>query len=99
MENIKQEFSPAFVTDLNVDYNFTDKVALSIGVNNVFDILPSWELNALNPAGQAVLDDATAKSLLEGFLAFSGRYRILLYNGSQFSQLGTIFNANLNIKF
>lgn len=99
MENIKQEFSPAVVTDLNLGFNFTEKVALSVGINNIFNILPSWELKAINPTGQAVLDDAAAKSLLEGFLAFSGRYRILLYNGSQFSQLGTIFNANLNIKF
>jgi iron complex outermembrane recepter protein len=37
--------------------------------------------------------------LLEGFLSFSGRYRILGYNGSQFSQLGTIFQASFIFKF
>ena len=39
------------------------------------------------------------KNLLKGFLEFSGRYHILGYNGSQFSQLGTVFNAQLTVKF
>lgn len=99
MENIKQEFKPAVVTDLNLGYDFTDKINLSVTVNNIFNILPKWELKALNSAGQSVLNDAAAKNLLEGFLAFSGRYRILAYNGSQFSQLGTIFQASLLFKF
>jgi iron complex outermembrane receptor protein len=99
MENIKQEFTPAVVTDLNVGYNFTDKLSASFTVNNLFNVLPSWKLVALNSAGQKVLDNAEAKNLLEGFLSFSGRYRILGYNGSQFSQLGTTFAASLNYKF
>lgn len=99
LENIRQEFKPAVVTDINFGYDFTKKVNVSFTVNNVFNVLPKWELKALNPAGQAVLNDAAAKSLLEGFLAFSGRYRILGYNGSQFSQLGTIFQASLNFRF
>jgi iron complex outermembrane receptor protein len=75
--------------------------------------LPKWDLvqNSIDPdanaatqaarvtAANAVLNNADAKALLRGFLGFSGRYDILGYNGSQFSQLGTIFNANLNIKF
>jgi iron complex outermembrane recepter protein len=99
MENIKQEFKTALVTDLNLGYNFTDKIDFSVTVNNIFNVLPKWELKALNPAGQAVLNNPAAKNLLEGFLAFSGRYRILGYNGSQFSQLGTIFQASLRFKF
>jgi iron complex outermembrane receptor protein len=99
MENIKQVFKRAVVTDLNLGYNFTDKIALSIGVNNLFNVLPKWKLEALNPAGQAVLNKTADRELLEGFLSFSGRYRILGYNGSQFSQLGTIFQASLAFKF
>jgi iron complex outermembrane recepter protein len=99
MENIKQEFKTALVTDLNLGYNFTDKIDFSVTVNNIFNVLPKWELKALNPTGQAVLNNPAAKNLLEGFLAFSGRYRILGYNGSQFSQLGTIFQASLRFKF
>lgn len=99
MENIKQVFKPAVVTDLNVGYNFTPKVALSLNVNNLFNVLPKWELEALNSAGQQVLNNKTQKELLEGFLSFGGRYRILAYNGSQFSQLGTIYQAALTVRF
>ena len=99
MENIKQVFKPGIVTDLNVGYDFTKKINFSFTINNLLNVLPKWKLEALNPAGQAVLNNAAAKSLLEGFLGFSGRYNILGYNGSQFSQLGTIFQASLNFKF
>lgn len=99
MENIRQKFKPAVVTDLTLGYDFTDKINLSVTANNLLNILPKWELEAINAAGQTVLSNPTAKNLLEGFLTFSGRYRILGYNGSQFSQLGTIFLANLTVKF
>ncbi len=99
MENIKQVFKTAVVTDLNLGYAFTDKISLSIGINNLFNVLPKWKLEALNPAGQAVLNNTADRELLEGFLGFSGRYRILGYNGSQFSQLGTVFHASLAFKF
>ncbi|MEP6712025.1 MAG: TonB-dependent receptor, partial [Ferruginibacter sp.] len=99
LENIKQKFKTAVVTDLNLGYNFTEKINLSFTVNNILNIVPKWKLEALNEAGKTVLNDPAAKSLLEGFLEFSGRYRILAYNGSQFSQLGTTFQASLNFKF
>jgi iron complex outermembrane receptor protein len=99
MEYIKQEFSPAVVTDLNVGYNFTKKFSASFTINNILNVLPSWKLVALNSTGQKLLDNAAQKSLLEGGLTFDGRYQILGYNGSQFSQLGTTFNASLNYKF
>ena len=99
MENIKQKFSAALVTDLNVGYNFSKNITASFTVNNLFNVLPSWKLEALNASGQAVLDDPESKNLLEGFLTFSGRYRILGYNGSQFSQLGTTFMGQLTFKF
>ncbi len=99
LENIRQKFSPAVVTDINVGFDISDKINFSVTVNNILNVLPKWKLEALNPAGQAVLNNAAAKSLLEGFLEFSGRYKILAYNGSQFSQLGTIFQASLNFRF
>ena len=99
MNDIRQRFKPAVVTDLNVGYNFTDKFSASITVNNVLNVIPKWDLQSLNSDGQKVLDNAAAKSLLEGFLEFSGRYKILAYNGSQFSQLGTIFQASVTFKF
>ena len=99
MEDIKQKFSPAVVTDLNIGYDIAKKVNFSFSINNLFNVLPKWKLEAQNPNGQTVIDNSAAKNLLEGLLAFSGRYRILGYNGSQFSQLGTTFQASLNFRF
>jgi len=106
MNNIKQVFSSAVVTDLNIGYEFSKHVSASFTVNNLFNVLPKWSLeltgNSTDPdyaAAKATLENAAAKSLLEGFLTFSGRYRILGYNGSQFSQLGTTFMGQLTFKF
>jgi iron complex outermembrane receptor protein len=112
MNNIKQKFTPAVVTDLNIGYAFSKSVSASFTVNNLLNVLPKWKLEAVeNPddapgdkaakkaAAQEVLDDPEQRNLLEGFLEFSGRYRILGYNGSQFSQLGTTFMAQLTVKF
>jgi iron complex outermembrane receptor protein len=112
MKNIKQVFSPGVVTDLNIGYNFSKHISASFVVNNLFNVLPKWKLEVVtNPddlpadrelnraAAQALLDDPARRNVLEGSLCFSGRYRILGYNGSQFSQLGTTFLAQLNFKF
>lgn len=106
MNNIKQVFTTAVVTDLNVGYNLTEKVSVSIAANNLFNVLPKWKLeltgNSSDPNyadAKATLANTADRDLLEGFLSFSGRYRILGYNGSQFSQLGTLFQASVVFKF
>ena len=106
MENIKQVFSPAVVTDLNVGYQFSKNISASFTVNNLLNVLPKWKLELTGNSSDAnygsavaTLNDPIQKQLLEGFLEFSGRYRILGYNGAQFSQLGTIFYGQLNFKF
>jgi iron complex outermembrane recepter protein len=99
MENIKAVFSPAVVTDLSVGYNISKNVTFTLNANNLLNMLPKWDLIAQNAKGEAAINTAEKKALLRGFLGFSGRYDILGYNGSQFSQLGTMFNANLQIRF
>ncbi len=106
MNNIKQVFKTAVVTDLNLGYRFTEKIAFNIAINNILNVLPKWKLeltgNPTDPdyaAAKATLANTADRELLEGFLSFSGRYRILGYNGSQFSQLGTLFQASLVFKF
>ncbi len=112
MNNIKQEFSPAVVTDLGIGYSLSKKLGVGITINNLFNVLPSWSLVYAPGPGASAKDLAAAQAILasgdksgtdlgnlKGALEFSGRYRILGYNGAQFSQLGTIFNANLNFKF
>jgi iron complex outermembrane recepter protein len=99
MNHIKAEFKPAVVTDLNLSYMISKDVQFTIGANNLLNVLPKWDLVALDQTGTAAIAKAEDKSLLRGFLGFSGRYDILGYNGSQFSQLGTLLNTSLNIKF
>ena len=106
MNNIKQEFKTAVVTDLNLGYDFTDRFSANLAVNNLLNVLPKWKLELTGSpsdpnyaTAQATLGNTADRELLEGFLAFSGRYRILGYNGSQFSQLGTVFQASLVFKF
>lgn len=106
MNNIKQVFSPALVSDLNVGYAFNKKFSASITINSLFNVLPKWKLELTGSPSdpnyadaQATLSNEADRSLLEGFLSFSGRYRILGYNGSQFSQLGTTFMGQLTFKF
>jgi iron complex outermembrane receptor protein len=54
--------------------------------------------NTVNASlGETFLADPLRKQLLEGGLTFNGRYRILGYYGSQFSQLGTTFATSLKI--
>jgi iron complex outermembrane receptor protein len=72
----------------------------------LLNILPKWKLELTGSSSDpnyanaaATLNSPADKSLLEGFLEFSGRYRILAYNGSQFSQLGTIFQGSVVFKF
>jgi iron complex outermembrane recepter protein len=84
MNDIKQVFSTAVVTDLNVGYQFSKHISASFTINNLLNVLPTWKLEAQNSDGQVVLNDAVNKRLLEGFLEFSGRYRILGYNGFKF---------------
>ncbi|HEU4861498.1 MAG TPA: TonB-dependent receptor [Chitinophagaceae bacterium] len=106
MNNIKQEFKTAVVTDLNLGYDFTSRISAYIAANNIFNVLPKWDLKLTGSPGdpnyaaaEATLNNTADRELLEGFLSFSGRYPVLAYNGSQFSQLGTIFQASLVFRF
>jgi iron complex outermembrane receptor protein len=97
MEHVHQIFSPAMTTDLHVARQIRKNMQLSFTVNNIFNVLPKWKLEALDGVGETYLADPLRKQLLEGGLTFNGRYRILGYYGSQFSQLGTTFATSLKI--
>jgi iron complex outermembrane receptor protein len=97
--NLKTVFKPAVVTDLAVNLDLSKNVGLGLNVNNIFNILPKWEFEALNAAGEAILRDPQAVSDNVNLITFNGRYDIVTYDGSQFSQLGTTFAANLTLRF
>ncbi|MFN0035567.1 MAG: TonB-dependent receptor [Saprospiraceae bacterium] len=97
--NLKTVFKPAVVTDLGVNFELTKSLSLGINVNNLLNILPEWELKALNGAGETVLNDPAKVKNNSNAITFNQRYSIVTYDGSQFSQLGTTLAANLTVKF
>lgn len=97
--NLNTEFVPKVLTDLGGTFNFTSKLSLSVNVNNIFNITPKWNFVALNSKGEALLKDANAVWSQTNLLTFNGRYSMVTYDGSHFSQLGTTFAANLTFKF
>ena len=105
-ENLRTEFIPKVITDLAINFNATDKLTIAFNVNNLFNILPEWEFKAENIAGQAIIDDTrlTSSGLTQlqnesNAITFNQRYSQMTYDGSHFSQLGTMFNLSLNYKF
>jgi iron complex outermembrane receptor protein len=97
-ENIKLVFRSKMLTDVNLGYQFNHWLGTSLAVNNVFCILPQYTLKALNSAGQAVLNDPVAVKRNINAVTFNGRYGIVTYDGSHFSQLGTTFLLTLNCR-
>jgi iron complex outermembrane receptor protein len=99
-KNLTVEFLTKMVTDLGISYRATDKISLALNVNNLFNVLPEWELKSDGSAGaEAIINDpATLKNQIND-LTFNGRYSQMTYDGSHFSQLGTMVNLSLNYKF
>jgi iron complex outermembrane receptor protein len=105
-ENLRTEFTPKIVTDLGVNFNATEKITIAFNINNLFNVIPEWAFKAENAAGQAIINDTTitASGLTElqnnsNAITFNNRYDITTYDGSHFSQLGTMFNLSLNYRF
>jgi iron complex outermembrane receptor protein len=97
--NLKTVFDPKVVTDLAVTIDLWDNVSLAANVNNLFDVLPKWNFEALNAAGAAILSNPAQTKVQRNLLTFNGRYDVMTYDGYHFSQLGRIFNLALTHKF
>ncbi len=98
-QNLKTVFKPAIVSDLAVNFQLSRSINLAINVNNLLNVVPEWELKALNAAGEAVLADPAQVKANSNAITFNQRYSIVTYDGSQFSQLGTTFGASLSVRF
>ncbi len=98
-ENLNTEFIPKIVTDLGVNVDFTKSINFGLNINNILNVLPEWKFVALNNTGATYI--ANPNNLWEqtNLLTFNGRYSGVTYDGSHFSQLGTIFQATLVFKF
>ena len=109
--DLRTEFTPKIITDLAVNFKASEKLTVSFNVNNLLNILPEWAFKAENAAGQAIIDDTSVISIANGgsgltqleneanAITFNGRYSQMTYDGSHFSQLGTMFNLSLNYQF
>jgi iron complex outermembrane receptor protein len=105
-ENLRTEFTPKVVTDLGITFSASEKLTLALNINNILNVLPEWAFKAENAAGQAIIDSTviTSTGLTElqnnsNAITFDNRYDITTYDGSHFSQLGTMFNLSLNYQF
>lgn len=97
--NLYTEFKTKLVTDLAITFQTSKTSTLALNINNLFNVLPEWEFKAENSAGETLLKDAAALKTNSNLITFNQRYSITTYDGSHFSQLGTIFNLSYNFRF
>ena len=104
--DLRTEFIPKIITDLGINYNATEKLALSLNINNILNVVPEWKFTAQNEAGQNLIDDTTVNEFgitpiqkQSNLVTFNQRYSQTTYFGFHFSQLGTLFNLALSYKF
>jgi iron complex outermembrane receptor protein len=103
-ENTDTEFTPAIVTDLAITIPFSKQTTLTLNANNLLNVLPSWDFINLKTGAKTHYDpnnNVPSNSYFNQYnlITFNGRYSNVTYDGSQFSQLGTIFNAQLQVRF
>jgi len=105
--NLEVKFKTRAVTDFAMNYNLTKNTTLSFNINNLLNVTPVWEFKALNATGQAIIDNKTKDAVTgltplqnqRNLITFNGRYDMMTYDGSHFSQLGRTFAASLNYRF
>ncbi|MEO6901961.1 MAG: TonB-dependent receptor [Bacteroidia bacterium] len=98
-KNLEIEFLTKLVTDLGINFQLNSKTTFSFNVNNIFNVLPEWKFVALTPAGLDLLNTPAKVKVLSDAMTFNQRYPVTTYDGSHFSQLGTLLNLSVNVKF
>lgn len=105
-DDTDMEFRPAVVTDLGLSYALTSKATLSINANNLLGVTPKWDFVNIADGKKTRFDvskdlNNTSAPYFNQFMliTFDGRYSTTGYDGSQFSQLGLMLNASLNVRF
>ncbi len=103
-KNLMVVFKTKTLTDFAINYQMTKNVTLAFNINNMFDVTPSWNFeaadkNADNTKAQAILSNPTAVHAQWQNATFNGRYPMVTYDGSHFSQLGRMYNLSLNYRF
>lgn len=98
-ENLKTEFKPKVVTDLGINFRATDNINISFNANNILNVLPEWEFKALNATGESILNDPAQVQNQSNLITFNQRYSQMTYDGYHFSQLGSLYNLTVNVRF
>ncbi len=102
--NTDTEFVPAVLTDLAVSIPLSKDITFNFNVNNILNVMPKWDFIDLKTGVRTRYDASNNVPSQKYFdqynlITFNGRYSNVTYDGSQFSQLGTTFQASLNVKF
>jgi iron complex outermembrane recepter protein len=94
------EFKTATVTDLGINYAATKKLSIAFNINNILNVIPKYTIKSDGSASaNAIVNNPALLRAQDLNITFDGRYDITTYDGSQFSQLGTMFNLSFNYKF
>ena len=93
------EFKTKTVTDLGVVFNTSKKFSIMFNINNIFNVKPEYKITADTASAQAIINNPALLKTEISNITFNGRYDTVTYDGSHFSQLGTMFNLSLNYKF
>jgi iron complex outermembrane receptor protein len=100
-QNLSVVFKTKTLTDFGINYQLTKNMTLAFNINNMFDVTPSWHFEAVADVakGQAILNDPAKTHEQWQNATFDGRYPMVTYDGSHFSQLGRTYNLSLNYRF
>ncbi len=100
-EKLSVKFLTKIVSDLGVNYRATDKMTLTLNINNLLNVLPEWKLFSENGESVDSILAAKGKTVEQqnNALTFNGRYSQMTYDAYHFSQLGSMFNLSMNYKF
>lgn len=107
-QNLAVVFKTKTVTDFSINYQINKSMTLAFAINNMFNVTPSWKLEAAGDKakGQAILDSKTVDysgrtptQIQSDNITFNQRYSMVTYDGSHFSQLGRMYNVSLNYRF
>ena len=98
-KNLGVEFLPKILTDLGVNFRLDDNAAFTFTIQNILNVMPEFKLVAETADGKSILSDPDQVKEQISYITFNGRYPVLTYDGSHFSQMGTTFLASFNYKF
>jgi iron complex outermembrane receptor protein len=105
LNDLQVTFNTRVLTDLSVGYKMSDRATLTLTASNIFNLLPQYQLKGISNAGKALLAagvdtrDGTTVAQIKNAITFNNRYPYTTYDGSQFSQFGATYLAQLLYRF